>query len=106
MKKNKEQRLTKEGWTHYWNYRVVKKGPDNHQIDNQGVAYGIHEVYYENDSPWACTIDPIRIVTFSESLTSQSKKEATKELKQILRQIEAALDKPILNYEDIGEYHD
>jgi len=71
----------------YWNYRVVKK---KYLIgDETNYIYGIHEAYYEGDTPVNITKDPISVDS-----------EDLKDLPQILNQMKEALSKPVLLYED------
>lgn len=72
-----------------WNYRVVKKS--NTGYDNLDEYYGIHEVYYDDDGkPEMVTVDPVGAAG-----------DTLEELKHDLAYMIAALDMPVLNYEDI-----
>ena len=64
-----------------WNYRVMRTVVDDE------VMYGIHEVYYnEKDQPESWTQDPVSPLVDSEE-----------ELKDVLRLMSEALDKPVLD---------
>lgn len=63
-----------------WNYRVLKH-PDG--------FLAVHEVYYTNNNPDSCTVEPIDLSG-----------DDLKHLKSILKGVQKALEKPILNYED------
>ena len=62
-----------------WNYRLIK----------QDGTIGLHEVYYTDGKPDACTIDPVEIL-FEES----------DNLEEILWQITRAFKEPILDMKD------
>ncbi len=34
----------------HWNYRIIR-----HRESNNNIFYGLHEVYYKNNKPWAHT---------------------------------------------------
>ena len=75
-----------------WNYRIVKKTHDYDSIVNPGekhVTFGIHEVYYRNGEPSMTTVDPMK-----------PQGETLDELKEDVQHFLAALDKPVLNFED------
>ena len=68
-----------------WNYRVIKKAYMGE------TSLGIHEVYYDDDDkPEMVTVEAVGAV-------GDDLKDLTCELMHML----AALDKPVLNYEDI-----
>jgi hypothetical protein len=56
------------------------------------VTFGIHEVYYTDGEPSMVTVDAM-----------DPHGETFEELKQDLEWYQRALEKPVLNYEDIGE---
>ena len=69
-----------------WNYRIVKKTYYGEPL------FGIHEVYYSEDGkPEMVTVDPVGPAgdTFEELLSD-------------VEFMVAALTKPVLDYEDIG----
>jgi hypothetical protein len=71
----------------YWNYRVVLK-----EYACGTLEYGVREVHYdENDEPVMCTQDTVGILG-----------DSLQEIKDTLENIKEALDKPVLNYDDIG----
>ena len=65
----------------YWNYRILAKEND------EELYFQLHEVYYENDVPYAYTSDPVAVE--SETLT---------DLKLTLKYMKHALKKPVLWY--------
>ena len=72
-----------------WNYRVVKH--EDTLTDGNEIYYAIHECYYdENDIPTSITSGN-GIELWGDTL---------EELKEDLRLMTLALDKPILNYKD------
>ena len=72
-------------WT--WNYRVIQ-----HKTD-AGCAYVIHEVHYDADGqPVGVTVDP----TWPAGDTLE-------DLRQDLAAYAAALDKPVLEYDELVE---
>lgn len=72
-----------------WNYRVVRKNVYMGKTIAPEVQYGIHETYYSGDKPTAITTDHMR--PYGETL---------EELKSDLEKMVAALEKPVLNWED------
>lgn len=73
-----------------WNYRIVKKNVYLGKCSDAKVQFGIHETYYnENDIPTAITTD--YMAPYGETL---------EELKSDLEHMLAALEKPILYWED------
>ena len=72
-----------------WNYRVVRKVWEiNGEKEEQ---FGIHEVYYRNGEPSMVSVDP------------DASGGTLEELKQDLALQLKALEKPTLDYEDIGD---
>ena len=69
--------------TTYWNHRVIK-----HTEKDGIVWYGVHEVYYTNDKPVACT---------QEAMNPYG--ETAEELKEDLERMLRACEKPILDYD-------
>lgn len=72
----------------HWNHRVVKR---EHDLGGEKeVTYGIHEVYYTADEkkPAAVTEKPIPV--YAESMEG---------LQQVLKWMQDALAKPILDYD-------
>lgn len=70
-----------------WNHRVVKR-----TYEDQGVVeFGIHETYYYDDNAEvsAITTDPVAIAG-----------DNVPELRETLERMLAALDQPVLNWED------
>ena len=76
-----------------WNYRIVRKNVYMGKTIAPEVMYGIHETYYNGeDKPTAITTDHMR--PYGETLD---------ELKSDLEKMVAALDKPVLNWEDFKD---
>lgn len=76
-----------------WNYRVVRKNVYMGKTIAPEVQFGIHETYYnDKDEPTAITTDHMR--PYGETL---------EELKSDLEKMVAALDKPVLNWEDFKD---
>ena len=75
-----------------WNYRVLRQvelGPDGKEM----IYYGIHEVYYNSAGvPTTCSINPMS--PFGETF---------EELVSDLRYFSEALEKPVLDFDSIGE---
>jgi len=66
----------------YWNYRI---------LEAEDGTLGIHEVYYDdNAQPISCTADPVELCDWTTLM----------DLVGTVEQIQNALHKPILNYED------
>ena len=63
-----------------WDYRVLRYDDG---------SFGIHEVYYYDGEPKQCTFDAVSIVW-----------EEDEDPLWQMRQMQQALEKPILNYED------
>ena len=72
-----------------WNYRVVRKRVYMGKTMNSEVRFAIHETYYDSDKPVSITTDPME--PYGETL---------EELKNDLAYMVAALEKPVLNWED------
>ena len=72
----------------HWNYRIIRKESE-HEIMGKWVRFGIHEVYYSDGKPSMCSVDAM-----------EPHGETLDELKEDLKHFLAALDKPVLNYED------
>lgn len=82
----------KEDGTMYWNYRVIKR------TDDEETFYAVHEVYYEDDDTIiSCTENPIAPL-FNETID-----EPGHSLKKDFERQMEALEKPILNWEDMGD---
>ena len=70
-----------------FNYRLLK-----HESE-EGCWYAVHEVFYNSDGkPVLCTKDPINIQVPPGS------EEPKEDVKDTLRLIREALDKPSINY--------
>lgn len=70
-----------------WNYRVVRK-----VYNDETILWGIHEVFYDDEgNPKAVTVDAIA-----------PESESEEGIKTVLEWMLAALEKPILEYSDIG----
>lgn len=68
-----------------WNYRVLKKKHAD------GCFYDIHEVYYDDEGrPMACTEQPV-----------SPRGESIEELLNDIRHYAKALQKPVIDYDDI-----
>lgn len=81
-----------------WNYRVIYHPPSKVKVGDktfeQEEYLAIHEVYYdENDNPDGETEDCI--------LCGDEGKDSLLSLKWKLEQMGKALEKPILNYEEL-----
>jgi len=81
-----------------WNYRVIYHKPKTKVIENVEYEeeegwYGIHEVYYEEDNitPKMYAIDP--------DVGTEHKKD----LKEILEMMKSALDKPVLDQDELDK---
>ena len=72
-----------------WNYRVVRKQTYRGKPIMIEVQYAIHEAYYDGDKPTSITTD--HMAPYGETL---------EELKNDLSYMLAALEKPVLNWED------
>jgi hypothetical protein len=68
-----------------WNYRIIRF-VDSYKRE----SYRIHEVYYQGD----------KISTVSEVPITPSGEDVS-ELKEDIRRMQEAFDKPILNYDEI-----
>lgn len=95
-----------------WNYRIIrhcdplpkhmmlKKNRDfwkERYPDGYIEWFAIHEVFYrKNGKPFLVTEEPIKVTT------EEFKKS---EFKRVLRWMKLAVDKPILNYKGLKEYH-
>lgn len=76
-----------------WNYRIVKKQVWLGKSLGEEVQFAIHETYYDdNDKPTAITTGPMK--PYGETL---------EELKSDLEKMVAALDKPVLIWEDFKD---
>ena len=80
-----------------WNYRVIYHPPSKHKIGDKEFKYeeylAIHEVYYDKKGK-ATSVTVDGIIIGDEGKTSLSS------LKIILINMIAALQKPILNYDE------
>ncbi len=79
-----------------WDYRVVRR-----LFDNGETQWAIHEAFYEDgcDEPGSITKEPVAPIAHDEGLEGLTALEAVRaELERML----AALDKPALNYDEIG----
>ena len=72
-----------------WNYRVVRKNVYMGKTMAPEVKFAIHETYYDSDKPTAITTDSME--PYGETL---------EELKNDLSYMVAALEKPVLDWED------
>jgi hypothetical protein len=66
-----------------WNYRLIK-----HE-DKGSEWFAIHEVYYENEKPVSCSVEPAEIVSDEEDGAIW-----------ILDKMKECLNKPILEFRD------
>jgi hypothetical protein len=71
-----------------WNYRVLRCST---QYDEW--FYGIHEVYYDGDMPSGHSVKEARVGGHS-----------ILELRDVLKMMSAALDKPVLEFNPEGGY--
>lgn len=65
-----------------WNHRVLRY---------EDGTLGIHEVFYEDGEPWACTEEEVGVVGDNKL-----------ELVEVLLQFVKAIEQPILDYDSIG----
>jgi len=72
-----------------WNYRVVRKNVYMGKTITPEIQFGIHEAYYTDDIPTAITTN--HMPPYGETL---------EELKSDLEKMVAALEKPVLIWED------
>lgn len=73
-----------------WNHRVIRK------TNGEEVWYGVHEVFFdEGGEPIMCTKEPLGLYHVDD--------DPIKKLIEDFDRMREALDKPILNYEDIGD---
>ena len=84
-----------------WNYRIVrKKVEDNPEV----FRYGIHEAYYDkNGKISAITEEPEDVVSFTGDIEPDGLKTHEEVLKEILRLMLLACDKPMLDWDKIPE---
>jgi len=77
----------------HWNHRVVRKPyPDGR------ASLGIHEVFCDDKGlVWATTQEPERVIV------EEDDGETVEHLRETLRWMLAACDKPILDYDKIPE---
>lgn len=77
-----------------WNHRVVRR-----DFGGGEVHYSIHEVYYDepNGPPRSCTMEPV--APYAESV---EKNDEDQGLRWVLERMLAALDKPVLDWDEIG----
>ena len=73
-----------------WNHRVLTK--EYKGFNEIEVQYGVHEVFYTNGVPDACTENPVAVAG-----------DNIKDLKQTLRWMRKALRQPVLDYADFEE---
>ena len=82
-----------------WNYRVIYHPPSKYTVGEKefdGEEYlAIHEVYYDKNKEDS--------VTEGEIITGDEGKDSLLSLKWILKHMLEALDKPILDYENLTE---
>lgn len=74
-----------------WNYRVIRQKVivDDEEFD----SFAIHEVYYDEDGkPGSITSDPV-----------EPSGQTLQELGEDLRRMVAALNKPVLEYDDFND---
>jgi len=76
----------------YWNYRVVRKAYPPGADGTIEHVLGIHEVYYDDDGKPEMVTEN-RMDAHGETLD---------ELRTDLRWMMEALDKPVLEYDEIG----
>jgi len=67
----------------HWNYRILRHGGDPEW-------YGVHEVYYDEGKPIACTKKPVKVIG-----------ESPEEINEDIKNIWDAFDRTVLNYNDI-----
>ena len=73
----------------HWNYRVIRRAWEiDGEIEEQ---FGIYEVYYRDGKPEMCSEIP-----------DGASAESLEGLREVLEWQQLALEKPTLNYEDIG----
>lgn len=73
----------------FWNHRVIKR---EHDLGGEKVfTYGIHEVYYSADGETPSTFTLEAVPIHGESI---------EELQHVLKWMQDAIAKPVLNYKD------
>ena len=73
-----------------WNHRIIRK--EYKGANYIEIQYGIHETYYRDGVPDACTMNPVAVAG-----------DNIKDLKQTLRWMRKALRQPVLDYADFEE---
>lgn len=87
MINSKRAKEVKESCGGVWNYRLVRKVGEFHSMPWKYL--GIHEVYYDKGGiPRACTKEPISV----------GSDDSIEDIREQLRMMGYALDKPILEY--------
>lgn len=79
-----------------WDYRIVRR-----VFDNGETQWAVHEAFYEDgeEEPSSITKEPVAPLVHDEGLEGATALDAVRaELEQML----AALNKPALNYDEIG----
>ena len=83
-----------------WNYRVIYHPPSKYTVGEKEFDrreyLAIHEVYYNKSNKEDG-------ITTDEIITGDEDKDSLLSLKWILEHMLEALDKPILNYENLTE---
>ena len=70
----------------HWNHRVFRR-----EWEDGTVLYGLHEVYYNDDgSIHGYTTEPVEL-----------QEETVEELREVLTRMQAALDAPVLVYDEV-----
>ena len=70
----------------YWEHRIIRHKATR---EEESDWLSIHEVYYEEDNPSRCTVEPVSAIG-----------DCLQELHQDYEAMKGAFDKPILNFED------
>lgn len=83
--KEKTNKMSTNDSSTYWNYRIVRS-----KLEDGSFSFGIHEVYYTNDIPDSLTVSSLSITEDTEE-----------EVKNNVLKYYQAVDKAVLNAEDI-----
>jgi hypothetical protein len=76
----------------HWNYRVVKRQFKTLTGEDE-IEYAIHEAYYDEDKK------PNGVTENAVTVHAESKES----LRWVLEKMIESLDKPVLDYDDLGK---
>jgi hypothetical protein len=79
-----------------WNYRVMRHESRNEVTGKIDVWFALHEVFYENKN-----VNDLKVTTADVSYTTEPIDvvgDSVEDLRETLRHMLAALDKPVLDY--------